>query len=410
MEPKADREIFVWDSELRGFGVRVRPNGRITFILQYRTNDKRQRRRKIADFGVLTVDEARKEAVIQLGALARGVDPALYSDLEQAIPTVAEFAKRYLKDHAEVHKKPRSVAEDRRNLANHVCPALGHLRIDAVTKADIEKFHRSKRAAPIMANRCLALLSKIFSLAEEWPRQPKSKHRPELPPARALDSNPCRKIKKFKERKQHRFLPTQEIERLGIALTAAETDGKIQPGAIAAIRLLLFTGCRRQEILSLKWQYVDFDHACLRLPESKTDAKVVHLSAPALEVLSNIQKVSGNDHVIIGQRRGAHLVNIQKPWGRIREAADLADVRLHDLRHTYASTAAASGLSLPMIGALLGHKHASTTQRYAHLADDPLHAATEKIGDQFAAALDGKDASVVSIEEGRRGRSTSKSR
>ena len=205
-----------------------------------------------------------------------------------------------------------------------------------------------------MANKCLALLSKMFNMAERWGMRPDG-------------TNPCRHVDKYRSQPRERFLSEQELARLAEVLAEVAGDGSETPFTVAAVRLLVFTGARLGEILSLRWEYVDFDNAMLFLPESKTGKKVIYLSAPALEVLTNIPRIESNPYAICGEKDGAHLVNLQKPWTRIRKRAGLENVRIHDLRHSFASVAASGGLSLPMIGKLLGHTQAATTQRYAHL-------------------------------------------
>jgi integrase len=200
-------------------------------------------------------------------------------------------------------------------------------------------------------------------------------------------TNPCRHVEKYPERKLERFLTAEELARLGETLLQAEQTRTELPSALTALQLLLFTGCRLSEILTLRWDYVDLDAKCLRLPDSKTGAKTVYLSEPALEVLRSIGRNSSNPFVIMGAKPGSHLINLRKPWGRIRAKADLRDVRIHDLRHSFASVAVAGGLSLPTIGALLGHSQPATTHRYAHLAGDPLREATNIIGNRIATAL-----------------------
>ena len=227
---------------------------------------------------------------------------------------------------------------------------------------------------PYQANRTVAMLSKFFNWTEKLGLRPDG-------------SNPCRHVEKYREAKRERFLSEAELARLGEALRAAETDKTASPWVIAAIRLLTLTGARLSEVLTLRWDYVDFDRATIRLPDSKTGAKTLHLNAPALEVLSAIPRLEDNPHVICGERKGAHLVNIQKPWRRIRKAAGLNDVRIHDLRHSFASVAAAGGMSLPLIGALLGHSQPATTARYAHLSSDPLRAASDAIAGRIAGAM-----------------------
>jgi integrase len=300
-----------------------------------------------------------------------------------------ELFDRYLTDHAEAHKKPRSIEQDRRLIDVHLRTALGAKKIIDVARADIASLHKKLAETPYQANRALALLSKAMNLAESWGLRPDG-------------SNPCRHVKKYREKKRERFLSAQELARLGETLAAAEfgevtferesrSGGRIQspisPNAIAAIRLLIFTGARRDEILSLRWDYVNFDQSRLELPDSKTGAKFIYLPAPALAILSGLPRKDGNPHVIVGAKDGAHLVNLKDPWSAIRNAAGLSDVRIHDLRHSFASVAAGGGMSLPVIGALLGHKDTATTARYAHLSDDPLRAAVNTIGSKIADAM-----------------------
>ena len=232
------------------------------------------------------------------------------------------------------------------------------------------------RATPGAANRTLALLSKMFNLAEKWGLRPDG-------------SNPCRHIEKYPERRIDRFLSNAELADLGKVLAEDEYGRTELPSSIAAIRLLLFTGCRLSEILTLRWEHVDFENQYLRLPESKTGPKLVYLSPPALDLLSDLKREDDNPFVILGRKPGTHQVNLRKPWGRIRKKAGLEDVRIHDLRHSFASMAVAGGLSLPVIGALLGHSQPATTARYAHLADDPLRQAANIAGGRIAAAMKG---------------------
>ena len=211
--------------------------------------------------------------------------------------------------------------------------------------------------------------------------------------------NPAYGIKKPPVRKMERFLSEKEIARLAKVLDdEAKKSGS--PYASAAIKLLLLTGCRRGEIVGLHWRHVNFEHKCLQLPDSKTGAKVVYLSPPALAVLDELPRVAGNPHVIAGNRPGAAFVGIDKIWFRVREAAALPDVRLHDLRHSFASIGAIGGLSLPIIGALLGHKHAATTARYSHLSADPIRAANEAVGARIAAAMVSQEREVATDNQG----------
>jgi integrase len=199
--------------------------------------------------------------------------------------------------------------------------------------------------------------------------------------------NPCVGIERFAEEKRKRYLSASELKRLGGALREAEARNLISPFSLAAIRLLLFTGARLSEILTLRWTEVDQERACLQLRDSKTGAKTIHLSRAALEVLENLPRTSGNPFVICGQRDGSHLVNLQKAWRVVRELAGLGDLRLHDLRHSFASIGVGEGLGLPLLGGLLGHTQPATTARYAHLANDPLKTANELIGTRLSELL-----------------------
>jgi integrase len=369
-----DKDVIFWDKELPGFGVKVTPAGRRVYFCYYRTESGQQRRPMIGQHGHLTCGEARGIAKDMLADVRKGGDPSHSRKEKRQALILEEFAERYLSDHARSKKKPLSVEADERNLRNHVLPALGRKKLPEITRADVARFHQSMRDKPGAANRCLMLLSKMFNLAELWGLRPDS-------------TNPCRHIEKFAERKIERFLSPDELARLGTVLVDAEAKKTAPAAVIAAIRLLIFTGCRRDEILTLRWEHVDMDRQCLRLPDSKTGAKSIHVNSAGMETLHAIPRVEGNPWVIVGAKRGSHLVNIEKPWRALRERAGLADLRLHDLRHSFASIGAAAGLGLPMIGALLGHREAATTQRYAHLAADPLRAANELIGREIAKAM-----------------------
>jgi integrase len=249
--------------------------------------------------------------------------------------------------------------------------------------------HHELSDKPYQANRVLAFLSAFFNWAEKHGLRPDG-------------SNPCRHVEKYREGQRERFLSQAELGRLGDALREAEKD-KCSPWVIAAIRLLTFTGARRNEILTLRWEHVSEERECLMLPDSKTGRKAIHLNAPALALLQSVPRLEGNPYVICGEKAGRHLVNLEKPWRRIRAAAKLDDVRLHDLRHSFASVAASGGQSLVVIGKMLGHSKATTTARYAHLADDPVKAASNAVGRQIAAAMGaGTSGEVVDLPRSRR--------
>lgn len=381
----------LWDSEVKGFGVR-RQTTRTVYVLKARVKG-RQRWITIGDHGApWTAELARKEAQRIWGLIRSGADVTSLRAKPGQPVVMAELCARYLKEHADQHKKPSSRLSDERNIANHIIPLLGKRVVEDVTRADIDRFklavregRTAKRGAkrsdtyrggavvtggPGVANRCLALLSKMFNLAERWAIRPEH-------------TNPVRFVEKYKEGKRERYLGSDEFDRLADVLEASERELTEGPYVLAAIRLLILTGARLGEILTLRWEYVDFQHRALRLPDSKTGRKVVFLSQSALAVLKQVPRVASNPHVIVGAKTGQPLRNLQKPWGRMRSAAGLEGVRIHDLRHSYASLAAAAGVSLPVIGRLLGHKKSTTTERYAHLAPDPMKLANEAIGDQL---------------------------
>ena len=366
-------DSFLWDETVTGFGLKVTPAGAKVYVLQYRCKG-RQRRYTIGRHGSpWTAEEARAEAVRLLAEVVRGNDPAEAKRAERGDVTFSAFSERYLREHADLHKKPRSAELDRWLLRTHILPAIGSRRLGQITRGDVARMHRSLASTPIGANRALGLTAAMLSLAEKWGLRPEG-------------SNPCRHVEKFKERGRERFLSEVELARLGEALGEAERAGA-PPAAVAAIRLLIFTGARKSEVLELEWPWVDFERSMIRLPDSKTGAKVIYLSAPAMGLLASLPRIVDNRFVLPGERRGAHLVNVEKTWRRVRKAAGLEDVRLHDLRHSFAAVGASAGFSLPLIGALLGHTEISTTQRYAHLGNDPVRQANEAIGARIAAAM-----------------------
>jgi integrase len=227
---------------------------------------------------------------------------------------------------------------------------------------------------PYQANRTLGVLSKMMNLAEIWG-------------LRDRHSNPCEDIQRYPERKRERFLSLKELKALGRVLDAAESDGSESKYACTAFRLLLLTGCRLSEIQKLEWKHVYLDEGELRLPDSKTGAKTIHLGAAAIALLRTLPRVEKNPFVIAGKNSGSHLTDLQRPWRRIRAIAGLGEARIHDLRHTFASGGLAVGEGLAMIGKLLGHTQVQTTARYAHLAADPVKQAADKIVERLAGAL-----------------------
>ena len=371
-----ESDYFVWDSELPGFGVRVLPSGRKKFVLQYRYG-KTSRRMGIGQFGAITVDQARGLALQGLAKLRQDIDPLAEVRERRTAITVKELSERFDAEHIAVHLKATTAKEYRRNLKLFILPAIGQKRILDVTRADIAKFHHDSRDRPYQANRNIEIISKMFNLAELWGLRPDG-------------TNPRRHIKKYPEKKRERFFSEGELGAIGRVLDEMEVERIELPSAIAAVRLLLFTGCRLREILTLKWSYVDLDRSALHLPDSKTGAKIVSIGNAAVEVLKKLDRDPDNEFVITGRVPGQHLTDLQPFWQRVRGRAGLKDARIHDIRHTFASVAVSSGMSLPIIGKLLGHTQVQTTARYAHLARAPQIEAANDITSRIAGSLASK--------------------
>jgi integrase len=369
----SDRTKVIWDDELRGFGLRVYPNGRKVFVVKCRVQG-RQRFITIGRHGPITVDQARGKAIAILSEARNGNDPAADTDRARKAPTVRGLGERFLAEHVAVRCKPSTQYEYKRAVELFINPKLGTRKVTDIERRDIAEFHHNLRDTPYQANRTLGVLSKMFNLAEVWGLRPDH-------------SNPCLHVKKYPEQKRERFLSPEEYASLGKALREVEANGSETKSAVTAIQLLMLTGCRLGEIMTLRWDFVNLDTQEFRLPDSKTGAKVVHFGETVATVLKEIERIDGNPWVITGRKDGARLTDLQHPWRRIREQAGLSDVRIHDLRHSYASGALALGEGLPMIGKLLGHTQIQTTARYAHLANDPVKTAARKISDFIADAI-----------------------
>jgi integrase len=404
--PAGEAETVLWDTEVKGFGIRARAGGGKSYILHYRAGTGRGaalRKLTIGKHGSpWTPETARAEAKRLLAEVAAGRDPATARHEARKALTFGELIDLYLSE-GTTHKKASTLKADRGRIEHHLRPLLGKLRADRIVRADVERMRNAvtagktaekiesgeKRRSGSMAKggkgvaaQCVALVSTIFSFGVEHG---------------LCTDNPARGVRKAPVRKVERFLAEEEIARLAEALDAeAQRSGNPYPSA--AIKLLLLTGCRRGEIVDLRWESVDFERECLRLPDSKTGAKVVYLNAPAHALLRELPHMADNPRVIPGMRADSGSAAIDIVWTRVRRAAGMADVRLHDLRHSFASVGAAGGLSLPIIGALLGHRHATTTARYAHLSADPLRAANDAVGARIAAAMSRKSEVVPAAD------------
>jgi len=361
----------IWDTQVIGFGVR-RQKDSISYIVKTRIRG-RQRLITIGRHGSpWTPEQARREARRLLGLIAQGMDPAEEKRRERARKTVDEIWKEFVSEHVS-KLKPRTREEYLRLYRLHIAPYLGRKKLAEIDRDHVATLHRQMRHIPRSANFCLAVISSLMSWSEERGY-------------RSPNDNPVKGIRKYRETHRDRFLTREEIRALGKALDAELAEhGNIH--VVSAIRLLILTGARLNEILTLQWQHVDLENGLLMLPESKTGRKVILLNKAAREILEGLPREAGNPYVICGHKEGRHLVNLQKPWRRIRKRAGLDDVRLHDLRHTFASLAARKGGSLPKIGALLGHSQVQTTQRYAHLVPGDLKELADMVGEAVADAL-----------------------
>ena len=365
------KDTVFWDKELTGFGVRVYPTGSKVYIAQAR-GPEGPKRVAVGRHGVIGAEVARQRAALIIARIKAGEEAAPEPMKPTAGPTVAEVAARYLTEYVEVRCKPSTVAAYRSVLERHIAPALGKLLLEAVERAQVAELHQRLYETPAVANMAVRALSAMYELAREWGLIPEG------------SSNPCRSIVKYREHKRERFLTDEEFIRLGNALDQVEAGGGASAPAVAAIRLLTLTGCRKSEILTLRWKEVAPDEAELRLPDAKTGARVVPLPPRAVELLAGLPREPGNPWVIPGRKPGTHLRQIDDAWKIIRERAGLKGVRIHDLRHSYASRALALGEGLPMIGRLSDHARIETTARYAHLARDSAQEAAERVAASIA--------------------------
>ena len=373
--PISERETVVWDRELPGFGVRVHPSGSKVYMVHKRSSGK-SRWVTIGRHGVWSLDAARREAGGIIASLKNGETPARpgAETGPASGPTMAELAEQYMVEHVAVRCKPTTARSCRHIFDKYLLPQFGKLRLGEITPDRVAALHYRLREKPIMANQVIDVLSRLFHKAA------KSDYAPD-------GGNPCRFIKKYPTRSCERFLSEREFVRLGTVLDELQAKGKISTSAAAGLRLLMLTGCRRNEILTLRWEDVDLEHDEIRLRDAKTGARAVPLSPTARQVLAALPRQPDNPWVISGRGPGTRLSNLNATWGVVRKKARLEDVRIHDLRHSFASRALSLGESLPMIGKLLGHSKVQTTARYAHLARDSVKAAAERVSNSLAADL-----------------------
>jgi len=405
----ADVDVFVWDGKhneaVSGFGLKVTPKGKRIFIYQYWSPvlHKTRRRVTIGTYGRLTVEQARHEAKKLAGRIAHGEDPATEAAERREsakASTVALLSVEYLNE-IRPKRRPRTLESYESQFRLHILPVLGKKPVADITHSDVTRLHSSQAKTPVTANRVIALLSAFM----RWCERRGFRHR---------NANPCYSLELFPEQSRERFLTVGEIARLSAALTRAETVGlppapslsrkpksnakrkhvpkslgpiRANGFATAVIRFLLLTGWREQEALTLEWKSVDFDRGLATLPLTKTGKSHRPLGAPALALLDALPRVDSNPYVFPGAIANEPLKEIRRTWYAARHAAELDDVRLHDLRHTVASFSVAAGHSLFLTGALLGHSNPSTTKKYAHLRDDARRATADAVSGAIASAM-----------------------
>lgn len=399
--PSGDARVIVWDTDLAGFGLRIEPSGLKTFVVRYRVGGGRRgtlRQFKIGRYGKLTPEEARAEARDVLAQAELGKDPQAVKRAERAVLTVSELCDLYLEEGVGT-KKESTLALDRIRIKRHIKPLIGGKRITEVAHEDITRLMHDiasgrvrdeasphTRGGQGAASRTVGLLSGIFKFAIN---------------RRLCADNPAKGVQRFKDKHRDRLLSPRELATLGDALTAALVQGA-NASHVAIVRLLALTGARKNEIARLRWSEVDLEGSRLQLADSKTGQKVVRLGAPALEILAALE--SPRSGWVFPDPRAPELPirNLDWAWVGFRKRAGLEDVRIHDLRHNYASVGVAGGSSLLLMGKLLGHAHIATTQRYAHLADDPVKAAAERISQSISAAMLGGEGELRRLRGDRR--------
>jgi integrase len=371
-----DRSYF--DVLAPGFGVRVTPAGKKLFVARARDRGRRCRI-TIGAFPQKTVAEARREAREALDDIRAGRDPAVSKAARlEAIAagetTVAALADRWLEQHVRPKLKPRTIFDYEKLVDKRIKPRFGHLAVAKVSKDDVLRYHVEMQATPRRANYVVAIFRSLMNFAEDLGLRP-------------LRSNPARKVKMYRERARERFLSEEEIGKAAESIEAAERMGRIGPHAAAGLRLALFTGARSGEVKAIEWKHIDWGRRIIRLPDSKgNEPRTIHLSDAAIEVLKTVPRIG--PFVIAGAEHGQPFKNLSRSWAVAREFGALGDVRLHDLRHSFASLAAGRGVSLQMIGKLLGHNSAATTLRYAHLARDAAATVNDELGAAMTAAIE----------------------
>ncbi len=375
--PNKPKDYIIWDDVIAGFGCRIYPSKK-TFVYYYRSPiNKKSSCIKIGVYGSITVDEARIQAKkFAHSVQIEKIDPRNIKKLQeremgvesQQSITFEKFWQVFTEKYIKQHHSPSTIKRDISRIKNYILPFFARKSISDIERKDILEFTNSLSNGT--SAKCLILLSCAFNQAELWEYRPRN-------------SNPCRGVPKHQGKMMERFLNVEELSRLEKTLLAKETAALASIYTINAFRLLIYTGCRLGEVLSLKWDEVDFDNSCLRLKDSKTGKRTIPLNEHAIKILHSVQKQADNPYVFCGDKPGTHLVTVQKTWERIRKEAGIPDVRIHDLRHSFASFMIMNGLNIFEVSKLLGHSDIKTTMRYAHLTNQSLVDVTNKGGTIF---------------------------
>lgn len=355
------KETVVYDTEVKGLHLKLYPSGKASFHLYYRTPDRIERRPKLGQYPAMTPELARSAASEMLLTVMSGKDPKSHKELRNHA-TVSSAVAAYISRREASAVKPKTLENYRWLYRAYIQPEIGSQKLSSWQREDVAHFHRKLRNTPTTANQAVRLLRSAIQEAIDFGDIP-------------LMQNPCVRIKPFPTRKIERYLTEAETERLLDALEHFETAQTAPITAIAAIRLLFISGCRKNEILTLKWQNISYEEKCLQLEDSKTGSKRVPMSDQAIAILRSLESHKCSDYVIAGKHPSKPLQGLQKVWERIRGYAGLEDVRLHDLRHNFASQLLSAGHELAVIGRVLGHKSMASTHRYAHLSDHSVRAA-----------------------------------
>ena len=375
LQPQQAKMYRVWDAKISGFGCRVFPTGRKVYMYQYRTLEGKKNAVTIGKHGLINASLARKKASDLVAQIFRGVNPQTQKKEEKQQSKSGMLFKDFWdifdKKYMQVTHKPSTINRNKSRIKNNILPFFGEKILSEITKREIIAFSEKLSHIKGTLSKSLRLLSCAFNKAIAWEYLPEG-------------SNPCNGVSKPADKKMERFLTNEELLRVEDVLLNADKQKACSPYGIAALTLLLYTGCRKSEILTLKWEDVHLQEKYLYFVDSNTGTKTVPLNEKAIQLLEKMPKQTGNPYVFCGKHAKTHIINITKTWQFVRQAALISDVRIHDLRHSFASFALKKGLDLYTVSKLLGHKNIATTTRYAHFELEQLKKASNKVAEVFS--------------------------